>query len=109
MAHTLPKTALHQQRQERKWRRDEKERATEQIMDSDALPLSLFLLSHSLLYLHGAYMSTWSKAVYWQGGPRAERRGWIDGDGVCVGIKGHAASIAEQVQRLIGSGNGWSM
>lgn len=78
-------------------------------MDSDALPLSLFLLSLSLLYLHGAYMSTWSKAIYWQGGPGAERRGWIDGDGVCVGIKGHAASIAEQVQRLIGSGNGWSM
>lgn len=28
----------------------------------------------------------------------------------CVrGIKGHAASIAEKVQGLIGSGNGWSM
>lgn len=38
------------------------------------------------------------------------------GGGVCMcvcvcqrGIKGHAASIAEQVQGLIGSGNGWSM
>lgn len=63
----------------------------------------------SLLYLHGAHTSTWSKAVYWQGTPGVERRGWIDGDGVCGGIKGHAASIAEQVQGLIGSGNGWSM
>ena len=30
------------------------------------------LLSFSL-YLHGAYTWTWSKAVYWQGRPEAER------------------------------------
>lgn len=36
--------------------------------------------------------------------------GWMDEDGVCEGgIKGCEASIAEQVQGLIGSGNGWSM
>lgn len=67
--------------------------------------------SLALLYLHGAHTSTW-KAARWQGRPRA-RTEEVGGGRMrteCVrGIKGCEASIAEQVQGLIGSGNGWSM
>lgn len=87
---------------------DEKERATAQIMDSDTLSLSLSLSLSAL--------SPWCTHVDLEQGcilagvaRSRERRGWIDGDGVCGGIKGYGASIAEQVQGLIGSGNGWSM
>lgn len=65
--------------------------------------------SLALLYLHGAHTSTW-KAARWQGRPEGVKE---EGEGgmrtECVsGIKGCEASIAEQVQGLIGSGNDWS-
>lgn len=110
---------------ERDARERERERATAQITDSDTLSLFLFLPRSAL--------SPWCTHVDLEQGctlageARSRERekwrwgvdGWMDED-VCwrcevvvvavgEGIKGHAASIAEQVQGLIGSGNGWSM
>lgn len=73
-------------------------------------PVQTLRLPPSLLYLHGAHTSTWSKAAYWHGRLETETRGWMDGGLQRErGIKGHAASMAEQVQGLIGSGNGRSV
>lgn len=69
-----------------------------------------FSLSPSLCFISMVHTRRPGARLYaGRGRPGAETRGWIDGDGVCGGIKGHAASIAEQVQGLIGSSNGWSM
>lgn len=66
--------------------------------------------SLALLYLHGAHTSTW-KAARWQGRPGGggEEEGGGGMRTECMsGIKGCEASIAKQVQGLIGSGNDWS-
>lgn len=112
MAHTLPRSVLHRQQQESEWTRDivkeMRKREQQHRLWTVTLCLSLFLSLSAL--------SPWCTHVDLEQGcilagvaRSRERRGWIDGDGVCGGIKGYGASIAEQVQGLIGSGNGWSM
>lgn len=63
--------------------------------------------SFALLYLHGAHMSTWSKAVYWQGRLETEWMGWVDGDAKCVWWRGAGDKGTCCDNSKVGPGTNW--